>query len=98
MFARLIHIIAVKKIDCWNTIGHSAAKPLRTSGSLSNSLEVLFLHSPNRHCAGVHKVFHAEVIDATSRQNHIGAGCDDFKNSSLGNIRLSEMFMSPCSY
>ena len=61
-----------------------------TTGSSRNSLEVSFFASSNTHCTSFNKILEAEVINATTNQNHIGSCPQNLLYSFFGNISFPE--------
>lgn len=65
-------------------------KHQHTSCCLGDAFKIP-LQNPS-HCDGshVHKVFETHVIDTTGGKDDVGTGCQDFLDSFLGDVRLSE--------
>ena len=60
-----------------------------TSGSLGNSLEILFKNASDSHRLSVDKIFRIEIIDAASGQNDVGARGQNFLDALFCDIGLT---------
>ena len=54
-----------------------------------NPLHVRLGHTPDRHCANVHKVLEARVVNALGREDNVGACFQDLLDPLLGDVRLA---------
>mmetsp|Transcript_22073 Transcript_22073/g.32043 ORF Transcript_22073/g.32043 Transcript_22073/m.32043 type:complete len:288 (-) Transcript_22073:709-1572(-) len=56
---------------------------------LGNALQVLHLHPPHRHRTRLHKVLHAQVVDAFRGEHDVGPGLQHLEDALLRDVHLA---------